>query len=532
MARSELKFSRYFDRVLELRQAGQWSAVHNGTAVPKEIKNCYSTPWDELLEEAWYMARDFEQERIWKKTMAKALANEARQSLKTRKSSPLRDSRFFYPPTRQVLSSIKQVYSPGSGLVKQHSIIATADPRLDIDLLNNGAGQEESSLATATTGEEKEVESSANIRWSDLEDLTLLRLVKLFGWNSAKVICYTINALYHGNRPVRSNSDLQSHFRSIISNNNEQKSKHNAALHLNRIQLMNSTMTKLISAKPISAPKKLTLNPHPSHEAAARKANQNISKLLTPQELALRRIQRTTTRIITDPASAAVAAAALMSIPRPPPSPNLQQQSQQHQHHLQNNPRPPAQMTTLSYQAAVAAAAGGSGGASNISGLPMVMLQNTPNMSHMASTNIGQMANIASLQNVPNMNIPIAASSIPATAQNTLVNASSRPPTAAVRPITSNVALAQQQQQQQRQALLNRSQQIGTFISSMHSQNQPCSATDSNRTVIRHPQSRSTVDLASSSSTTSPSKQEFSSSKPNSNPNTSPYATRRKSQQL
>jgi hypothetical protein len=31
---------------------------------------------------------------------------------------------------------------------------------------------------------------------------------------------------------------------------------------------------------------------HPSHEAAVRKANQNINKLLTPGELALRRLQR------------------------------------------------------------------------------------------------------------------------------------------------------------------------------------------------------------------------------------------------
>lgn len=83
--------------------------------------------------------------------------------------------------------------------------------------------------------------------------------------------------------------------------------------HNIKLTLMRGSTTKIITPRSI-VPKKISFNVHPSHEAAARKANQNISKLLTPSELAQRRLQRT--RLINDSGTLNVP-----SIPRSTPSP-------------------------------------------------------------------------------------------------------------------------------------------------------------------------------------------------------------------
>ena len=85
--------------------------------------------------------------------------------------------------------------------------------------------------------------------------------------------------------------------------------KHNV-----KLGLMRGANTKIITPRSV-VPKKISFNVHPSHEAAARKANQNISKLLTPSELAQRRLQRT--RLVNESGTLNVP-----SIPRSTPSPN------------------------------------------------------------------------------------------------------------------------------------------------------------------------------------------------------------------
>lgn len=77
---------------------------------------------------------------------------------------------------------------------------------------------------------------------------------------------------------------------------------------------MRGSSTKIITPRSI-VPKKISFNVHPSHEAAARKANQNISKLLTPSELAQKRLQRT--RLVNETGTLN-----LPPIPRSTPSPN------------------------------------------------------------------------------------------------------------------------------------------------------------------------------------------------------------------
>lgn len=85
--------------------------------------------------------------------------------------------------------------------------------------------------------------------------------------------------------------------------------KHNV-----KLGLMRGSSTKIITPRSIVS-KKISFNVHPSHEAAARKANQNISKLLTPSELAQKRLQRT--RLVNETGTLNVP-----SIPRSTPSPN------------------------------------------------------------------------------------------------------------------------------------------------------------------------------------------------------------------
>jgi hypothetical protein len=84
--------------------------------------------------------------------------------------------------------------------------------------------------------------------------------------------------------------------------------------HNIKLGLMKGSTTKIITPRS-TVPKKISFNVHPSHEAAARKANQNISKLLTPSELAQKRLQRT--RLVGETGTLSG-----ISIPRSTPSPN------------------------------------------------------------------------------------------------------------------------------------------------------------------------------------------------------------------
>lgn len=90
------------------------------------------------------------------------------------------------------------------------------------------------------------------------------------------------------------------------------------------ISLLLAQHTKIVTPKtaPTGRPR-ITLNSHPSHDQAARKATQSISKMLTPAELALRRLQKPPIPI---PSAAAVVAAnannntssTMLPIGRPP----------------------------------------------------------------------------------------------------------------------------------------------------------------------------------------------------------------------
>lgn len=424
-ARDELKFSRCFERVLELRQAANWSlaiSMGNGglTCPPPPPPSI----WDDLLEEAWFMARDLAQEARWKRMIARTLVHEAAtvMTARQRRKTPTGTRRFFYQPTRQTIIDIGGVdgvgvYGPGSGLVRTATTIVTekaggsGPTRSPIESQDSPSKRTERPASPAST-------TRLQIPWTSVEDLLLLRLRKQLSspTRGVSLICQILNETFHQGRTVRLPSDIGSRLSEVSALTGT--NFNNGRRHVEHIQLMRGINSKLISPKAPSAlgtanaAKKLSMSAHPSHEAAARKANQNISKLFTPQELAMRRLQRT--RLVAEHHPSMGNLTGITdhgtgiprhlpgAPPRPPGSPSL---------------RPPATTAAANYQAAVAA--------------------------------------VVSSQQQQQQQIP------PPTGGSSQVNTGgARPPSGMVLP---SAAIAQQQ----RQALLNRSHQIGTYISTM-----------------------------------------------------------------
>lgn len=296
LARDELKFSRCFDRVMELRQSASWGPTLH-VSRPK-MPLIPSTAWDRLLEEIWYLARDFEQHRRWKRTMAQLLAKEAQKChLYRLKRRNFGHPGLFYPANdRSLIIEMRNgnIYGPGSGLkLDPISPLPLMVPQKSLPLNT----QDPTAFETLESGESTSSQRLCN--WNAAEDAHLLHLLKVLRPGSLKAIVDILNFTFHSGHKRHCDSQVCARIKALTTT---LETRHRIPYHLERIPLMNSASTKLISPRPSVAPKKLNMVSHPSHEAAARKANQNISKLLTPQELAMRRIQRT--RIITDPSGA------------------------------------------------------------------------------------------------------------------------------------------------------------------------------------------------------------------------------------
>lgn len=291
LARDELKFSRCFDRVAEMRQSKTWSFTEK-SATPK-FPTPASTVWERLLEEMWFMARDFEQEQLWKRRMAKSIAEDVSRS-RTFKLG--KNNSYFLHSSRTVYTEVVEgqvgVYAPGSGLVLKPSF----RPLPGRAVISSPPPLEANPAAYPTLKESFAQTCKMHIEWSSIEDSLLVLLVRTMPCNALLAITSILNYSLHNNRSVRSTIDVLS--RAEMLPDLDPHLHHRCKKHLDRTNLMNSSLTKLIVPKPSIVTKKLNLTAHPSHEAAARKANQNISKFFTPQELAMRRIQRT--RIISD----------------------------------------------------------------------------------------------------------------------------------------------------------------------------------------------------------------------------------------
>lgn len=262
--------------------------------------------WDDLLEEVWFMARDFDVERVWRGKMAKILAEEARRFrvfvFGKRKPVLLNRSLCYRPSMDAFAEFSEKVSAPGTGLTTSTTeFYSQLDKPMRFKILDEipELGQDENTL--------EERPNRKPVDWSSAENALLSSLYRSMAGNSFKAIAEILNLLYHNSRSVRRDSDVFVRLQKITTLDTH--TRHRVKYHLERINLMNSSATRLITPRPSMLPKKLNMVAHPSHEAAARKANQNISKLLTPQELAMRRIQRT--RIMTDPSGAIMVAIVL-----------------------------------------------------------------------------------------------------------------------------------------------------------------------------------------------------------------------------
>lgn len=363
MARDELKFVRIFDRALELRNSNGWLGTLHAVAprrppVPRGH-------WDDLLEEMWWMARDFDQEAAWKRSMARRLAREARQRCvlmrKGLVAAATSSAAAVYPVERRLLMELAQgqlkIYGPGvpltapagwkaDGVTEGFALPAFAP--MEEETWPGCLQEEEEATsrrhphAQEAGGESLSDAAVPHREWTLFEDCQLRLLIRSIGGGrpralAAGSLCGMLNQIVYGGRTVRSPGEVKHRLLQLASQEEGGGSggrdtaspssprsasgggglsaieeatgraipPHRARLHVNRVNLMNSINTKLITVRSTPAmPKKLNTAAHPSHEAAARKANQNISKLLTPQELAMRRIQRT--RIVTDPSGAIV----------------------------------------------------------------------------------------------------------------------------------------------------------------------------------------------------------------------------------
>jgi hypothetical protein len=254
----------------------------------------------------WFMQRDFEQENLWKRSMAKLLAKEA-STLRKRKS--IKDARLFYNSCREMLNEASlHLYGAGSGLVPNLPPVAPPST-ISVNNCSSGPMPNVASYPSFPPAVEKRYPAD----WTLVEDSFLAMLLRTLPNNSLKTISRILNSTFHNGRYVRFPVDVVQRWEDLPQH--DHLSKHRAKRQLDRIALMNSSSTKLIATRPPIATKKLNMVAHPSHEAAARKANQNISKLLTPQELAMRRIQRT--RIITDPSGVIMVAFYRLFLPLP-----------------------------------------------------------------------------------------------------------------------------------------------------------------------------------------------------------------------
>lgn len=280
-ARQELCFSRAFDRLLELRNARACSLV-----LPKQPIEPPRRPtqWDTVLEQARWMYIDMAKEKKWKQEIAKELIEEAVLFLKLR--FKLKQKVFHYlPEMLNYLDRETVVYG-------DTDLPNTEPPRNVLCKTSQQWSAQDAfnampSTPTLPTLPDDEYQPN-DLDWTDEQDAFLKRAASLYNGN-LEIVADAIGRSFEACR----------HRLSILIKENAEPSLTAAARHHSLSMSMQSSFASPPRIRPpltiSQAAKKLqsaSSSVHPSHEAAVRKANQNINKLLTPGELALRRLQR------------------------------------------------------------------------------------------------------------------------------------------------------------------------------------------------------------------------------------------------
>ena len=334
-AREEFRLARVFERYRELRASGSTQALQLPRQPLPKRPICNQ---DALLVEMQWMSEEFRSERQWKQAMAKQLALEAAQLYNQKRgiwsTSKAVDSfavpimtgkRFFYAREQEPV-----------GLVVDEPLIADIDT-ISIDtqataLSINPAQLTSSSASAASLCPSTEYQlgtlaSFSASTWYEHEDVLLVELNTLYPRNWS-LIAHTLNQKIYCGKAIRGPRACEQRCRELnasatLGRSHQLSSQAPPLLHPLLLEkhnlkftLMRGSTTKIITPRSV-VPKKISFNVHPSHESAARKANQNISKLLTPSELAQRRLQRT--RLINE-----AGALGVPTIPRSTPSPGPQ----------------------------------------------------------------------------------------------------------------------------------------------------------------------------------------------------------------
>lgn len=292
VARQEYLTSKAFERYKEACEVQmELQSTINTNSISSSVRR--KVCWDGVLEKIKWMAIDFREEREWKRQVAKVLAEEAALYAKCKMKRQPEKERYFYEPT--LLPE----------LLERLSIQPTEQPKTTIEI--------------STPVVEKEVTSGPFVMgkgWKEAEDQRLCDISKLYRGNMDLVSEELNYYFHHLGHHKRSPAICQERLRylsqsSVISISsvggggaNVLEMLKEGERHFARFSLMQSTRGKLVpltritpltTLKPTTAGTKRPSNGttvHPSHDAAVKRATQNITRLLTPGELALRRMQR------------------------------------------------------------------------------------------------------------------------------------------------------------------------------------------------------------------------------------------------
>lgn len=279
VAREELMFSKGFDRLMELRGAKSLSVVLPKKPAAVAVHRPKSA-WDGVLESARWMWLDVSGEREWKRSVAQTLAGEAVEFLKRRVAD--------FPKRPFVYTSDVLNYLDRDTLVYEGNEHGLGPDAVQEHLSRMHKQWQEPANADALCSEVKQ--GPIDSEWTAEQDLFLCQSGQKYQFN------YDLlgESLKKSAESVRSR--LDSLVRAMEENNSVEKQM--AAKHFALASAMSGSKLAGSGKSPLTisaASKKLAsalLTTHPSHEAAVRKANQNINKLLTPSELALKRLQK------------------------------------------------------------------------------------------------------------------------------------------------------------------------------------------------------------------------------------------------
>lgn len=300
LARQEYLMSKAFERYKEACTVQLELQSNN---LPRGEQGSRRVWWDGVLEEVKWMALDFKEEREWKRSLAKVLAEEAALFARCKLQRQPVKERFFYEP-----ALLPELVSKLSLETKENN--RATSPNSPDESINHTL------ISSSVMGK----------GWKDAEDQRLQASSCLYRGNwelVAEELNHFFHPLgYHKRTPAMCQERLR-HLSAINSSTPHGTSGSvpemlkEAERHFARFSVMQSARGKLVPLIRITPLTSLNNNNsslstsnrsslkrpssgananagvvHPSHDAAVKRATQNITRLLTPGELALRRMQR------------------------------------------------------------------------------------------------------------------------------------------------------------------------------------------------------------------------------------------------